>query len=212
MEAQELEGLRQEHKELVRLRGQVALLRARETELAQVQAENRQLKSDAQKAPATPEAPKISALNPSRQPAESWANVGFATPVAALQTLNWAMSHRDTNVLAGGLIWADDQNRAKAEAAFAAAPDSFRALHGSLEGFIYSFMIGTVNPAGFRIVSQVDRGDMSMVVVERDFANGAVRPDKVQFQREGEGFRQVIAPGLVERMIRSELSTTSNGR
>ncbi|MSU20679.1 MAG: hypothetical protein EXS30_04710 [Pedosphaera sp.] len=212
LEAQEFDGLRQEHKELVRLRGQVALLRARETELAQVQAENRQLKSDAKKAPVAPEPPKVSALNPSRQPAEAWANVGFATPAAAFQTLSWAMSHRDTNVLASGLIWADDQNRAKAEAAFAAAPDSFRGLHGSLEGFIYSFMMEAPNPAGVRIVSQVDRRDMSMIVVEKDFANGAVKPDKVQLQREGEGYRQVIAPGLVERMIQSELSKPTNGR
>ena len=211
-EAADLERLRQEHGELLRLRGQISTLRSRETEVAQLQAENRQLKTAAQKSTAAPNPPNAAPSNAPRQPAESWANVGFATPAAAFQTLNWAISHQDTNVFASGLIWSDDQSRARAEAAFAAAPDSVRSRYGSLEGLVSSSFMGIASPAGFRIVSQFDRGDTSLVVAEKDFANGTVKPDKVQLQNDGQAYRQVIPPGMAERLIQREITAPSTGK
>ncbi len=215
VDPQELERLRQEHSELLRLRGQAAVMRAREAELAQVQAENRQLKSQAPKGPANPGAPKPLAPSPSdapHLPAEAWANVGFATPAAAFQTLNWAILHRDTNALANALIWTDEPTRLKAEATFAATPEAFRARYGSLDGFMQSSFLGTPNGAGFRIINQVDRGDMSVLAVERDTSDGGVKTSRVQFQREGDGYRQIIAPGMADKLIQSEVLAETKGK
>jgi DNA primase len=211
VDPQELDRLRQEHAELIRLRGQAASMRAREAELAQVQAENRQLKSQAQKGPTNADAMRTSAVstNAPRLPAEAWANVGFATPAAAFQTLSWAIARRDTNTLANSLIWADAPAREAAEAAFAAAPDAFRARYGSLDGFIHSSMMEMANTAGFRIGTQVDRGDRSVLAVERESPDGSVNVARVQFQREGDTYRQVLGPGMAEKMIQNELRTVS---
>ncbi len=100
----------------------------------------------------------------------------------------------------------------KAEATFAATPDSFRARYGSLEGFIHSSFMDTANPTGFRIISQADKGDMSVLGVERDYSDGGVKAARVQFQRDGDGYRQVIVSEMADKMIQSELIVVSKGK
>ncbi len=195
--------------ELLRLRGQAASWRAREAELVQLQAENRQLKSPAPKAPAI-------ATDVPRVAAETWANVGFATPAAAFQTVNWAMTHHYTNVLASALVWPDVQTKMKAEAAFAATPESVRARYGSLDELIYSSymggFMGMSTATGFRILNQVDQGNRSILSAQRDLADGRSTMDKATFQSDGTSYKQVIVPGIVDRMIQSVQQPTPSGR
>ncbi len=197
--------------ELMRLRGQAASMRAKETEWANVQAENRQLKSQAQKEPNAKPPITVLADTP-RVPASAWANVGMATPTAALQTLNWAISHRDTNVLASALMWADEQTRLTANATFAAAPEAVRARYGSLEGLLYSFYMEKANATDYRIIKQVDRGDQSVVAVEKNLATGGSQTERVSFQLDAGSYKQVIVPGVVDKMIQGELATPAKGR
>ena len=191
--------------ELMRLRGQAASWRTREAELAQVQAENRQLKALAPKPAAAP-------TEATRIPAETWANVGFATPAATFQTVNWALANRDTNVLASALMWADESTRAQAEAAFAATPESFRARYGSLDSFIYDALMGMSNATGFRILNQIDQGDRSFLAVQKDLANGGTQRERTQFQRDGDNYKQVIVPGMADKMIQGALPPASTGK
>jgi len=211
----ELERLRKGEFELVRLRGQVTSLRTVEAELVKLQAENHQLKSLAQKEPAnadTAKTPVAVRINGPRVPASAWANVGFASPTAAFQTLNWAIANRDSNALASALIWADEQARAQAEATFAATPEAFRTRYGSLEGFLYSNLMDTANAAGYSIIAQVDRGDRSTVAVQKDFADGGTRNERVQFQLDGGSYKQVVQPGIADKMIQDELANIAKGR
>jgi len=88
-------------------------------------------------------------------PAHQWANVGFATPADALQTLNWAVANQDTNAFGNALIW-DAQARARADALFAAAPESVRQKYGTVDGVIYDWWLNNATPvAAARVLSQV---------------------------------------------------------
>jgi len=197
--------------ELLRLRGQVALFRATETQLAKVQAENRQLQAQAQKG-SDPKLPATVVADAPRVPASAWANVGLASPTAALQTLNWAISHRDTNALAGALMWADEPTRTTANASFAVAPEEFRARYGSLEGFLYSFFMDKANAADYRVITQIDRGDRSIVAVEKTLVAGGTQTERVQFQLDGGNYKQVIVPGMADKMIQGDLAGAVKGK
>ena len=78
-------------------------------------------------------------------PAHLWANVGFATPAAALQTLNWAVANRDTNTFANSLTW-DAQAKAQAEALFATAPESVRQRYGTVDGVMFDWWTDNSTP------------------------------------------------------------------
>src|SRR5260221_5139712 len=81
--------------ELLRLRGEVGVLRSQQKEMQMVQAENRQL---------------LLARNQGPQPAaqdsfpkETWAFAGYADPESAFKTLIWAMSKGDLKTILGAV-------------------------------------------------------------------------------------------------------------
>src|SRR5436189_3861986 len=79
--------------ELLRLRGEVGLLRKDSQELARLRS------------------PSARASAPERReylPATAWANVGLDKPEAAVQTFFWAGKQGDTNVLSNLLRWRRD--------------------------------------------------------------------------------------------------------
>ncbi len=90
---EELDRLRKNQTELLRLRGEVGRLRQRTNELASLLEENRRLRSavpgdGVDKTP--PQAPPEDIY-----PKESWKFAGFATPEATLQTVQWAAVNGD---------------------------------------------------------------------------------------------------------------------
>jgi len=130
-ESDELSRLRTEHEELLRLRAKAA-------SVPQSKAPTAKPGSATAKAPRVAETPSIPLL-----PAGAWANVGTATPAAAMQTLFWASAKQDTNALVKSLVW-DPAAKAKLDGLFAAAPESLRQQFGSVEGLIYEMALGAM--------------------------------------------------------------------
>jgi hypothetical protein len=78
-------------RELLRLRGEVGVLRRQTNELAYAQTENSRLRSASNALP--PRDPSQPALD--YLPRESWAFAGYADPDSALQSCFWAWSRGD---------------------------------------------------------------------------------------------------------------------
>jgi hypothetical protein len=76
--------------ELLKLRGEVSVLRRETSQLASVQAENNRLRSGTNLPARDPSQPA-----PDYLPRESWAFAGYADPDSALQSCMWAWSSGD---------------------------------------------------------------------------------------------------------------------
>ena len=99
----DLERLRVDHAAVVRLRGEIDALKARE----QAPAELPRSESVALAA----ETPADAMI-----PAHDWKNVGRATPAAAVETALWAAAGGELNTLAG-MMYLNTEGRAKVESA-----------------------------------------------------------------------------------------------
>ena len=73
-------------------------------------------------------------------PASSWTNLGFATSVSTVQTLNWARVNQDINAFASAMMW--DAHDGTGRALFAALPQSAQERYGSLDGLILDWVVG----------------------------------------------------------------------
>jgi len=106
--------------EILRLRGEVGVLRQQMNEAERLLGENRQLRAgltNSQNAQATePSTPSSAPV-----PKESWAFAGYATPEAAVQTMVWAWSNRDGETL---LASSTPEGRKKFEKDFEGKPAS----------------------------------------------------------------------------------------
>ena len=121
-------------------------------------------------------------------PAHSWENPGFATATAALQTLNWAVRNQDTNAFASAMSW-DPQAKARAEALFAAPPQSVRERYGSVDAVIFDWALNRGTPtASYRVLSQTEQGQDDLTLAEQhQYVDGRVRENAVQFHRDENG-------------------------
>ena len=214
----ELERLRRENADLLRLRAEVSTLRqqvaSRRNDQDAPNERARSLKQAAEEAEGKAllaKAPEIPLV-----PAHLWANVGSATPAAALQTPNWAIANRDTNAFANSLVW-DAQTKARAEALFAAAPESVRQRYGTVDGVMFDWWLNNSTPvAAGRVLSQMEEGPNEVTLLEQHvYDDGRVRENTVQFQRDENGvWRQVIPPELMPKLevvLNSSSATTPTG-
>jgi RNA polymerase sigma factor (sigma-70 family) len=205
----DLIGQQREHEELLRLRGEVALLRNRQSATPKAKGDDGEferlkaskLEKLAQEAAEAQvllaKAPEIPML-----PVSEWTNAGFTTPSLALQTLNWAATHHDTNAFVNAVAW-DPQTRARAEELFAALPESARQQYGSLEGVIFDWMISHATPmASYRVLSQSEQGPNDVTLVEQhQYSDDRVRENTIQFHREENGaWQQVLPPELMPKL------------
>ena len=145
-------------------------------------------------------------------PAASWANVGLATPRTALQTLSWAKANRDAGTLVSALAWADEQTRASLETLFAAAPETVRAQHGSVEGFLLNVVAepwvrsGSNRIVSYRVVAETTEGETSALEVEWGFEGGHTKTEPVRLIRVGEDWREPFdASGRALRRFADQL-------
>jgi RNA polymerase sigma factor (sigma-70 family) len=200
----ELEQLRRDNAELVRLRGEVTDLRRQVTASAKDQKEADE-RVRATKMVSEQEAGKdLLAKSPEipMVPANRWANVGFASPAAALETLNWSVANHDTNAFSNALMW-DAQAKARAEALFANAPETVRQRFGTVDEVIFDWWLNNSTPiAAARVLSQIDEGSNEASLVEQHIYNdGRVRENSVQFERDNNGqWRRVIPPELMPKL------------
>ena len=202
----ELEQLRRGNAELLRLRAEVTTLRQRAASMPDKPNESndriRALKQASDNE--TAEAKALLAKSPeiAMVPSHQWSNVGFATPAGALETLNWAIANRDTNAFGNALIW-DSQAKARADALFAAAPESVRQRYGSVDGLIYDWWLNNSTPvAAGRVLSQLEEGANEVTLLEQHmYTDGRVRENTVQFQRDENGaWRQVVPQELMPKL------------
>ena len=124
-------------------------------------------------------------------PAADWANIGNASPAAAMQTLNWAMSKHDENAFSSLIAW-DTDAKAKVEALFAAAPESVRQKFGSIDGVLYAMLSDIPPIAGFAVVSQNIQGDEYTLIEQHQYQDGRVRQNQVTLHQFGDGWRIVF--------------------
>jgi hypothetical protein len=141
----------EQFRELLRLRGEVALLRKDSQELARLRT---------QKVVAVGPAGAGLAL-PAALTAESWADVGLQSPDAALQTFLWAARHDDAEFVRQLIRWKKD----------ASVPE-----FDGLEKIVASLIPGTIDYArkleSIRILSQ-EQIDAQTARMKVEFAPGA---------------------------------------
>jgi RNA polymerase sigma factor (sigma-70 family) len=204
-DASELERLRNEHAELLRLRGQVSQLRQ---QLAG------QPKPDTMKAPRSPADNRLTeeAENANRLLAKSpqipmirsndFRNAGLSTAEASFHTLNWAAANHDTNAFlnATGL---ERAARQRAEELFAQMPEAIRQRYGSVDALLVDWAMNMAEaPDSYRILSQREDGpDAASLTVQFQYPNSRVRESEASFYRDQDGnWRRAIPAGVVEKL------------
>jgi RNA polymerase sigma factor (sigma-70 family) len=174
--------------ELLQLRAE-ASVRHRQNEnhgQAQSDAHQARLSQPETNLPAVLDAPTVPLF-----PAADWANIGNASPAAAMQTLNWAMSKHDENAFSSLIAW-DADAKAKVEALFAAAPESVRQKFGSVDGVLYAMLSGLPPIAGIAVVSQNIQGNEDTLIEQHQYQDGRVRQNQVTLQQFDDGWRIVF--------------------
>lgn len=181
---------RVEHEELLRLRSEVETLRRNQ--------------AAASVAPMPANAGSVTApsADPRTVPVEVMGNVGRATPRAAGQTEAWAVQHGDVDTAASLLTFAPEE-RARLEAVIAALPENLREQYGTPERLMAMVMAGTPRPiAGVQILGEKEQGpDDYVQQIQLKYADGRTRNDELSFHRDAEGWKRVVSPASVDRVI-----------
>jgi cell division protein FtsB len=162
-------------RELLRLRGEVGLLRKDSQELAKLRGEGNERARASVNAPDSGQNKMIAA--------DTWADVGMETPDAAMQTFFWAARH-DNAELVGNLIrWQKD----------ASVPE-----FDGLDNIVTNLIPGTIQFAsevqGLRILSQPKEKD-GTASVQVEFAAVGDQPAKtadIQFVKEDTQWKPVF--------------------
>jgi hypothetical protein len=128
LDAQEILVLREQTKELPKLRNEVSLLRGTRTNLSSVRAEAARL-LEVNKSAAAPASPPPGFI--SRQ---QLANAGFATPEAAVQTFFWAVNEGDVSTVLRVVLPSEILNKMTPEQRIKAAED-FKREQSSMAHF-----------------------------------------------------------------------------
>ena len=181
--------------ELLRLRAKAGGRRRQNENHGKAQSDTHQARLSQPEAglPAVLDAPTVPL-----SPAADWANIGNASPAAAMQTLNWAMSQHDENAFSSLVAW-DADAKAQAEALFVAAPESVRQKFGSIDGVLYAMLSDIPPIAGFAVVSQNIQGDEDTLIEQHQYQDGRVRQNQVTLHQFDDGWRIVFGD---ERTLR----------
>lgn len=156
----------EQHRELLRLRGEVALLRKDSQELARLRSQRNAI-------------PAAAVLT-----AESWADVGLHSPDAALQTFFWAARHDDAEFVRQLIRWKKDDS----------VPD-FDGLEDIVASLIPGTIDYARKLESIRILSQ-EQIDTQTARMRVEFAPGAGKPPKQQdllFVKEESDWKPVFS-------------------
>jgi len=177
---QELQRLRGEAQEVVRLRGEVSQLRGGARETDRLRSDNQRLQSEIQQlrgitaAGAAPSSPPAQGSS-DQFPKESWAFSGYASPEAALVSAIWAMKQGDPKAYAASLAPEEQARMAQAWANKSEA--DIAAKHQKDVSVI----------TGVRIL---DRQTISPEETQMNvYIEGVGRMDKVSMRRIGDEWR-----------------------
>jgi len=136
-------------------------------------------------------------------PVAEWKNGGRATAEAAIETVLWAATGGDVDVLSQGLAFTPTA-RAKADEWFAQLSDATKAQYGSPEKLI-ALMIAKDAAAvsGMQILGQkeVTPDDVGMRV-RIGAENGKTKDDTFFFHRAPDGWRLLLPDQVVEKFAK----------
>jgi hypothetical protein len=150
-------------------------------------------------------------------PRNSWANVGFGTPQAALQTRGWAVLNGDRDLFKQSLFITDDARKLAEDALVKMAENSAdpnkaqyiqQALnndYGVEEALLMPMMAANQNNSytGYEILSQQSPSADDMILeVETDMASAPAQTESLSFRRFGDDWKVVIDQETMQRMMR----------
>ena len=212
------------------LRGEIALLRDENRELAQLRAENsrlvatqptaaqleamradhaavRQLRGEIEKLKSETDrqAREVERASLPPIPATAWKNAGRATTEATIETLLWAAAQHDPDALAS-LMNIDAQLRPAVDRFFAVLPDATRAHYGTVERLLADFMTRDLPLGSMRIVSEKTIDDTRAVLTVHLEGQGNARDLPVPLQHTDDGWRLAVVPDAVQK-IANEIGT-----
>ena len=204
-DASELERLRNEHNELLRLRGQVTQLRQQLAGQPKIDSPEAIHKpTDQRLAEEMENANRLLAKSPEIPMIRSndFRNAGFASAEASLHTLNWAAVNHDTNAFlrATGL---EPEARQRADSLFAQMPEAIRQQYGSVDALLVDWAMNKAEaPEAYRILSQREDGpNAASLTVQFQYPNSRVRENEASFYRDQDGnWRRAIPAGIVEKL------------
>jgi hypothetical protein len=182
-----------EHAELVQLRAAREAFRKRLAQAAGAQTAT---------TPAGNATTPAVTLKPGMVPVDALQNVGRNTPRAAAQTMMSAAQRGDTELAADCLTF-DPVERTKLEAFIASLPDDLRAKYGTPELMMASVISGSPKPiAGVQLLNETNPdADTAVQQVQIQYQSGEVRQDEIKFRRDSDGWKQVVSPTTVDRVI-----------
>lgn len=220
--AAELDALRKEHVELLRLRGEKGVWLQKEKEIADLKAELERMRKAAAKVQAgiekdSPEKLGIKASSGSRvtakmKDADSWRMAGYASPEAALETQLWAKHTGDERTYLNSFAF-EPETKAKLDALFAALPESVRGNAQSGEEFMLRQLFDRATPStavGIAATRQIAANDLTLQVQELG-PDGRVGENTLRFYQYPDGWRQVIPSEWVDKMMGGLANDLSSG-
>lgn len=204
-DADELERLRNEHNELLRLRSEVSQLR--QQPVSQPTAASKEAipkPTDNRLAEEMESAKRLLAKSPEIPMVHSneFTNAGYATPIASFHTLNWATANKDTSAMLNA-VGLEPEARTRANELFAQMPEAIRQKYGTVDALLVDWAMNLSEPPeGYRVLSQREEGpDAASLTVQFQYPNSRVRENEVSFYRDSDGvWRRAIPAGVVEKL------------
>ena len=181
----ELQALRVQVQDLLRLRHELRLLRAATNDLARLQEENRQLKQNNTNttSPASSATIVVTSGDPEDfVPKQNWTFAGYATPEATLQSWMWSLREGDLEAFLETLT-ADDRSRFEAQLQQSNKPE---------EELSADLKRQAAGLNGFQILDEDSEADGSMVILARISGNDSTR-HRFIFTRDGTEWKMTDA-------------------
>lgn len=183
----------EEHNELLRLRSEVTRLRQQVKDLTARSSPAPQWSSvPLRPSEPAPHTAAANALTGEFLPAESWADVGFGTPEAALQTMHWAMRHgaqdrmNQALLLPAGTVPAGAEGSGLDMIALPADHATDGAALATPPPSAQPSIVAMAELTGSRIVSRHDvSAEEVHLTVENQHADGTRLPAELTFRRVG---------------------------
>ena len=187
----EEDRLKNEHAELLRLRGEAARLRAQQLELLRLQEQNKRLLAGT---PANPGATPANFV-----PSETWADVGFASPMDSLQTSHWAIRHGNIEKFKQSVVVTEAAKKfldsLLANVPPEAAAEAKRLGYGVEEALLFPMMAQDRKQGykGYKVVAQENPSPDDMLLrIELEMNTGVSQKKAMRFQRFGSDWKHVI--------------------
>jgi RNA polymerase sigma factor (sigma-70 family) len=186
--------------ELMRLRGEAARWRTQQQELARLQEQNKRLQSrtPAQGGAQPPAEPTPPAME-DYLPRDRWADIGYATPQAALQTLGWAIGSGNVQRFKESVLITDAARQHLTDLLAGMHPNALAEAKqrgwGVEEGLMFPMMAQDRKEGytGFRINSQESPSSDEVVVqVALETSAGRTHDDRFRFKRMGLEWKRLL--------------------